>query len=135
MAEKPVKRKSSTRQRIAQDPETKPTQEGANAKSLTEQLTVLKIGIPLAKYLGVALLIWVLGRFGFSYQWILLATLAVVFWMRNREKKNKKKSIGKAINNDEEKAVEARVEDMPSWVCVKCYCKSKIIMIILIKFR
>lgn len=116
--EKITKQKSSTNENATKNQvaDASEKQKSANSKSLIEQLSLVQIGIPLAKYLGAAFLVWMVGKMGFSYQWVFIASLIVVFWMRNREKKAEKKSTGKAINSNEEKAVEARVEDIPSWV-------------------
>ncbi|UJR26520.1 hypothetical protein I4U23_007843 [Adineta vaga] len=73
----------------------------------------------MKKYLeivGLVFFVWLLGYFHFSVSWILLAVFVYLFRQRQRTQFKLRHRMLKEINNDEEKYVKARLDELPSWV-------------------
>lgn len=80
------------------------------------EMVILGIVLSFLRYLGAASLVWFVGRIGFSYLWVLVGSLVFVFWAKRKEKKSARKATSCALAANEEKAIEARVSDIPTWV-------------------
>jgi hypothetical protein len=57
-----------------------------------------------------------LGYFHFSLSWILLAVLIYLFRQRQRSQFKLRHKMLKEINNNEERYIKARLDELPSWV-------------------
>lgn len=93
------------------------TEEVAKPMALgSDEMMIVKVLLGFLKYAGAALLIWIFGWFGFGFTWIIIGSLIFTFWMKNQEKKTKKKNIARDVAKHEETAVEARIDELPAWV-------------------
>lgn len=80
------------------------------------ELAILNFVIKYLKLVGGALLIWFMGWFGLSYVWIICGFFVYVLWRMNQdERKTRRQAFREAVEKEQE-VVEARIEDLPSWV-------------------
>ena len=90
---------------------------GQGIESFLKDMFVLQKVVSFLKYLVLFLGIWLTGRLGFGYKWVLLATIVYFFWKANRdEKKRRKEAVGAALAKNEEEVLRARLGDLPTWV-------------------
>lgn len=59
---------------------------------------------------------FILGFFHFSVSWILLVVFIYLFRQRQRTDFKERHQMLKEINNNEEKYIKARLDELPSWV-------------------
>lgn len=97
-----------------QDEKKEATTEEEKKKPL--DLAILKFVMKYVKFVGAALLIWFMGWMGFSYVWVAIALFLGVLWKMNKEDKKKKMAGFKKATENEQEAIIARMEDLPSWV-------------------
>lgn len=90
----------------------------ASAAPGRDEMVVVKVAIGFLKYAGIAFLIWLVGWLGFRYMWIVMAIVIYTIWKKNQEKKNEKKGIVREVAEHEETALEARLDELPSWVSI-----------------
>lgn len=81
-----------------------------------DEMNVVKVIIGFLKYAAIAFLIWLFGWFGFRYMWIVIGTVIYTIWSKNQEKKNERKGIIREVAQNEEMTLEARLDELPSWV-------------------
>lgn len=86
-----------------------------------DEMLVAKVIIGFLKYAAVAFLIWLVGWFGFRYIWVVIGTVIYTIWSKNQDKKNEKKVIIKGVAENEEMALQARLDELPSWVIIFSY--------------
>ncbi|XP_031566724.1 extended synaptotagmin-2-A-like isoform X2 [Actinia tenebrosa] len=99
-----------------QSPGKAEPEKGKPMAVLSDEMRILKVLLGFLKYAGAALLIWFFGWFGFGFTWIIIGSLIFTFWMKNQEKKTKKKAIARDVAEHEETAIEARIDELPAWV-------------------
>ena len=88
----------------------------AARKSVKEDTLVLNIVKHYFKCAGAVVAIWGFGYWQFSPAWLLLGLVAYV-WKEKKNKENQKKiEISQQAAKNEQAAILARVEDLPSWV-------------------
>ena len=68
------------------------------------------------KLVGGALLIWFMGWFGLSYVWIITGFFIYVLWRMNQDERKSRRDAFREATEKEQQVVEARMEDLPSWV-------------------
>lgn len=91
-----------------------PNEQKPSAKKT--ELAILNFVIKYLKLVGGALLIWFMGWFGLSYVWIICGFFVYVLWRMNQdERKTRRQAFREAVEREQE-VVEARMEDLPSWV-------------------
>ena len=61
-------------------------------------------------------LFFILGYFGFSVSWILLAVFIYLFRQRQRTQFKQRHKMLNEINTNEEQYIKARLDELPSWV-------------------
>ena len=106
--------------------EMSPPAKDLNPKSASgapgrDEMMVVKVVIGFLKYAGIAFLIWLAGWFGFRYMWIVMVIVVYTIWKKNKEKKNEKKGIVREVAEHEETALEAKLDQLPSWVRIDVY--------------
>lgn len=91
-----------------------PTEQKPAAKKT--ELAILNFVIKYLKLVGGALLIWFMGWLGLSYVWLICGFFVYVLWRMNQdERKTRRDAFREAVEREHE-VVEARMEDLPSWV-------------------
>lgn len=96
-----------------------PKASGAPAKpsrTQTQGVQLLSLGLKSAKVAAMLLVVWLIGYVGLSVTWVLIALVCYVVgneYSRNRETK---RAYAKQAVIDEQKAILARVDELPSWV-------------------
>lgn len=90
--------------------------ETSSFETLLQDMLVLQKVISFVKYMAVLLAVWFVGRVGFSFTWALIGTVAFFGWKNNQDEKSQNKKTGKALAENEEDVVRARLRDLPSWV-------------------
>ena len=88
-----------------------------NEKQKPLDLAILNFAMKYVKFVGAALVIWFMGWMGFSYIWVAIALFLGVLWKMNKEEKSKRLAGFKEATKNEQEAILARMEDLPSWVC------------------
>ena len=68
------------------------------------------------KLAGVAVGVWLSGYLNFSPSWLLVGLVLYVWKERQGKRKKLQIEIRQDTARDEQKAILARVEDLPSWV-------------------
>ena len=105
--------------------DVKPTGEEKKVVSLEDQqkkassksdLAILNFVLKYLKFVGGALLIWFMGWLGLSYVWVICGLMIYILWRMNQEDRQKKRDSFREAIEHEKDVVEARMEDLPSWV-------------------
>lgn len=94
--------------------ETEPESVG----TLLQDMYVLQKIVSFLKYFGLFLFVWLLGWFGFSCQWVLIAAIGFYVVRTKQEQRDWKQKVGQALAKDEEIVIRARLRDLPSWVSI-----------------
>ena len=96
----------------------------AGRKAVKEETLVLNLVKHYFKCAGAVVAIWGFGYWQFSPAWLLLGLVAYV-WKEKKNKENQKKiEISQQAARNEQAAILARVEDLPSWVSFLLICVS-----------
>lgn len=90
--------------------------EPVGLEKLLQDMFVLQKVISYVKYMAVSLAVWLAGRFGVGFSWIVLAVVIFVLRKFYRDEKKEQKEAGKDLTKNEENAIRARMGDLPSWV-------------------
>ena len=100
------------------DPDEKTVEkvEPLSFEKLLQDMFVLQKVISYVKYMAVSLAVWLAGRFGVGFSWVILAVVVFVLRKFYRNEKKRKEETGKALAKNEENAIRARLGDLPSWV-------------------
>lgn len=85
-------------------------------KSQIEEAQLANVVLRYFKLAGVAVGVWLSGYFNFSPSWILFGLILYVWKERQGQRKKLQIEIRQDTARDEQKAILARVEDLPSWV-------------------
>ncbi|XP_074624645.1 extended synaptotagmin-2-like isoform X1 [Acropora palmata] len=80
------------------------------------ELAILKFVLKYLKLVGGALLIWFMGWLGLSYVWIICGLFIYVLWRLNADERKTRRDAFREATEKEQEVVEARMEDLPSWV-------------------
>ncbi|KAK2570434.1 Extended synaptotagmin-3 [Acropora cervicornis] len=80
------------------------------------ELAILKFVLKYLKLVGGALLIWFMGWLGLSYVWIICGLFIYVLWRLNADERKTRRDAFREAAEKEQEVVEARMEDLPSWV-------------------
>lgn len=94
-----------------------------NIEALFKDMHVLKMIATFSKYFGMFLFLWLLGWFGFSCYWVLIAAVGYYVVGTKQEKREWKQKVGQALAKDETQVIRARLRDLPSWVRVFKFTK------------
>ena len=90
------------------------------------ELAILNFVIKYLRLVGGALLIWFMGWLGLSYVWLICGFFVYVLWRMNQEERKTRRDAFREATEREHEVVEARMEDLPSWVrnCNQaCICR------------
>lgn len=85
-------------------------------KSQIEEAQLANVVLRYFKLAGVAVGVWLSGYLNFSPSWILFGLILYVWKERQGQRKKLQIEIRQDTARDEQKAILARVEDLPSWV-------------------
>lgn len=85
-------------------------------KSQIEEAQLANVVLRYFKLAGVAVGVWLSGYLNFSPSWLLFGLVLYVWKERQGQRKKLQIEIRQDTARDEQKAILARVEDLPSWV-------------------
>nr|XP_022326115.1 extended synaptotagmin-2-like isoform X6 [Crassostrea virginica] len=88
----------------------------AQRKSAIEEAQLVNVVLRYFKLAGVAVGVWLSGYLNFSPSWLLVGLVLYVWKERQGKRKKLQIEIRQDTARDEQKAILARVEDLPSWV-------------------
>ena len=91
-------------------------QDAQNKPAKKTELAILNFVLKYLKLVGGALLIWFMGWLGLSYVWIVCGFFVYVLWRMNQEERKSRRDAFRETVEKEQQVVEARMEDLPSWV-------------------
>lgn len=80
------------------------------------ELAILNFVLKYLRLVGGALLIWFMGWIGLSYVWIICGLFIFVLWRLNADERKTRRDAFREAAEKEQEVVEARMEDLPSWV-------------------
>lgn len=101
---------------------TAPPQDEQKKTAKKTELAILNFVIKYLKLVGGALLIWFMGWLGLSYVWLICGFFIYVLWRMNQDERKTRRDAFREAAEHENQVVEARMEDLPSWVRnVMCY--------------
>ena len=83
------------------------------------ELAILNFVLKYLRLVGGALLIWFMGWLGFSYVYIVCGFFVYVLWRMNQDERKSRRDAFREATEKEQQVVEARMEDLPSWVRCK----------------
>lgn len=89
-------------------------------KARIEETQLVNVVFKYFKLAGVAVGVWLSGYLNFSPSWLLIGLILYVWKERQGQRKKLQIEIRQDIARDEQSAILARVEDLPSWVCFQC---------------
>lgn len=120
MATKPTEQKPVTPSENPANPKegeaiAAPQDEQKKPAKKTE-LAILNFVLKYLKLVGGALLIWFMGWLGLSYVWIVTGFFIYVLWRMNQDERKSRRDAFREATEKEQQVVEARMEDLPSWV-------------------
>jgi hypothetical protein len=87
-------------------------------KARIEETQLVNVVLKYFKFAGVAVGVWLSGYLNFSPSWLLIGLILYVWKERQGQRKKLQIEIRQDIARDEQSAILARVEDLPSWVCL-----------------
>lgn len=93
-----------------------PTKDIAKKPAKGKEMAIVNFLLKYIKFVGIAMAVWMMGWLGFSYVWVVCGLFVYVLWRMNQDEKKKKREAFKETAEREIEAVEARMEDLPSWV-------------------
>lgn len=98
------------------DAATPPTDASAEKTAKGKEMAIVAFLLKYLKFVGIALVVWTMGWLGCSYVWVVSGLFVYVLWRMNQDEKKKRRDAFKATLEHEQESVEARMEDLPSWV-------------------
>lgn len=107
-SENPANPKEGEATAAPQDEQKKPAKK--------TELAILNFVLKYLKLVGGALLIWFMGWLGLSYVWIIAGFFIYVLWRMNQDERKSRRDAFREATEKEQQVVEARMEDLPSWV-------------------
>ena len=120
MATKPTEQKPVTPSENPANPKegeaTAAPQDEQKKPAKKTELAILNFVLKYLKLVGGALLIWFMGWLGLSYVWIIAGFFIYVLWRMNQDEKKSRRDAFREATEKEQQVVEARMEDLPSWV-------------------
>lgn len=106
----------SEKQANPEGEETAAPQDEQKQPAKKTELAILNFVLKYLKLVGGALLIWFMGWLGLSYVWIICGFFIYVFWRMNQDGRKTRRDAFREATEKEQQVVEARMEDLPSWV-------------------
>ena len=98
-------------------PDEGPDQGVGRAQTQTQGVQLMSLMMKYFKTAGFLLSVWTLGYFRFSSSWILLALFFYIGNEEFRKGKDAKRSFSRdAAVRTEQRAILARVDELPAWV-------------------
>ncbi|KAK2179487.1 hypothetical protein NP493_487g01004 [Ridgeia piscesae] len=98
-------------------PNQGPDQNVSGAQTETQGVQLMSLMMKYFKTAGFLLSVWTLGYFRFSSSWILLALFFYIGNEEFRKGKDAKRSFSRdAASRTEQRAILARVDELPAWV-------------------
>lgn len=120
MATKPTEQKPVTPSENPANPKegeaTAAPQDEQKKPAKKTELAILNFVLKYLKLVGGALLIWFMGWLGLSYVWIVTGFFIYVLWRMNQDERKSRRDAFREATEKEQQVVEARMEDLPSWV-------------------
>ena len=120
MATKPTEQKPVTPSENPANPKegeaTAAPQDEQKKPAKKTELAILNFVLKYLKLVGGALLIWFMGWLGLSYVWIITGFFIYVLWRMNQDERKSRRDAFREATEKEQQVVEARMEDLPSWV-------------------
>lgn len=120
MATKPTEQKPVTPSENPANPKegeaTAAPQDEQKKPAKKTELAILNFVLKYLKLVGGALLIWFMGWLGLSYVWIIAGFFIYVLWRMNQDERKSRRDAFREATEKEQQVVEARMEDLPSWV-------------------
>ena len=120
MATKPTEQKPVTPSENPANPKegeaTAAPQDEQRKPAKKTELAILNFVLKYLKLVGGALLIWFMGWLGLSYVWIIAGFFIYVLWRMNQDERKSRRDAFREATEKEQQVVEARMEDLPSWV-------------------
>lgn len=120
MATKPTEHKPVTPSENPANPKegevTAALQDEQKKPAKKTELAILNFVVKYLKLVGGALLIWFMGWLGLSYVWIIAGFFIYVLWRMNQDERKSRRDAFREATEKEQQVVEARMEDLPSWV-------------------
>ena len=120
MATKPTEQKPVTPSENPANPKegeaTATPQDEQKKPAKKTELAILNFVLKYLKLVGGALLIWFMGWLGLSYVWIITGFFIYVLWRMNQDERKSRRDAFREATEKEQQVVEARMEDLPSWV-------------------
>lgn len=101
-------------------PESSPSVNQERVRVVDDTL-LLNVVTSFFKKAAVVLAVWVTGYYKFSPSWLLLGLVLYVWKERHVAARRHGIAISQQIARDERGAILARVEDLPSWVCLHIF--------------
>ena len=101
------------------EPAPAPVENAAKKPGKAKEMALVNFLLKYIKFVGIALAVWMMGWLGFSYVWVVSGLFVYVLWRMNQDEKKKRREAFKEAADHEVEAVEARMEDLPSWVRAK----------------
>ena len=95
---------------------TAPPQDEQKKTAKKTELAILNFVIKYLRLVGGALLIWFMGWLGLSYVWLICGFFVYVLWRMNQDERKTRREAFREATEREHEVVEARMEDLPSWV-------------------
>ena len=95
---------------------TAPLQDEQKKTTKKTELAILNFVIKYLRLVGGALLIWFMGWLGLSYVWLICGFFVYVVWRMNQDERKTRRDAFREATEREHEVVEARMEDLPSWV-------------------
>jgi len=86
------------------------------ARTQAQGVQLLSLALKSVKVAALLLAVWLIGYFGFSVTWVLIALICYVVGEEYRKAKAAKKGYAKEAAQDEQKAILVRVDELPAWV-------------------
>ena len=124
MATKPTEQKPVTPSENPANPKegeaTATPQDEQKKPAKKTELAILNFVLKYLKLVGGALLIWFMGWLGLSYVWIITGFFIYVLWRMNQDERKSRRDAFREATEKEQQVVEARMEDLPSWVRQTC---------------
>ena len=94
----------------------KKTASPTKRKAQKDETLLLNVIKSYFKYASAAIAVWGFGYTGFSPAWILLGLVIVVWKEKHNKEQRRRIEISQQAAKNEQEAILARVEDLPSWV-------------------
>ena len=93
-----------------------PKERKSKQRTQAQGIQLLPLLIRSLKISGMLLLVWIVGYLGFSVTWVIIGLVFYVVADEYRKVKKSKTAYAKQAVVNEQEAILARVDELPSWV-------------------